>query len=541
MRKLIFILTPIILILIACEKIGQNQRIIAKVDQTEIPLSEFRQRLDNLRALTPLDNYEIHQAVLQNLINEKILITEAYERGFNQTNEYRTIKKDHEINLQLKILHDKIANQRIKVLERDIRQAFVRQNEQARARILYASTPEKAALYYRQLRNGASFDELALDAFQDPRLAQTGGDLGYFSWEDMQLPFSEAAWQLKTGEISKPVLTRNGWYIIRVEDRFRPPMSETEYHQQYKKLKWVVTHRKKVKAIRDYTDKLTGDLQISFNEPVIESLMAETAPSNGDGFEDYGLSESQIIATVGGRKWTLGEFYNRAQWTSTRQRRSVKNVAGLKRFIEGLAVRETLLKEAARENIPESQEFKNQLKQKLDLYLIEKMNHEIMDSVQITEPEARACFQENQKQFVFPAQVNVREILVATENEAKNLLVKIKNGASFPELAQKYSLRKWAAKRGGELGFAAKTQFGAHGDLIFKMKKGELGGPFKNENFYSIIQVIDTKSVQPKNFEESQDEIHAMLIQEKRQAVLLQTLEAMRNHHSIEVDLQKDE
>jgi peptidyl-prolyl cis-trans isomerase C len=50
--------------------------------------------------------------------------------------------------------------------------------------------------------------------------AQQGGDLGYFSKDQMVPEFAAAAFALKTGEITaEPVQTQFGWHVIRLEDR----------------------------------------------------------------------------------------------------------------------------------------------------------------------------------------------------------------------------------------------------------------------------------------------------------------------------------
>ncbi|BET00473.1 peptidyl-prolyl cis-trans isomerase NIMA-interacting 1 [Nesidiocoris tenuis] len=68
--------------------------------------------------------------------------------------------------------------------------------------------------YREQITSGkASFAELA-QKFSDCSSAERGGDLGPFSRGAMQRPFEEAAFNLKVGELSDPVITDSGVHII---------------------------------------------------------------------------------------------------------------------------------------------------------------------------------------------------------------------------------------------------------------------------------------------------------------------------------------
>lgn len=67
-------------------------------------------------------------------------------------------------------------------------------------------------------RSGEDFAELAKNYSQGPS-AQNGGDLGFFSREQMVAPFAQAAFALEPGEISDVVETRFGYHIIKLEER----------------------------------------------------------------------------------------------------------------------------------------------------------------------------------------------------------------------------------------------------------------------------------------------------------------------------------
>jgi len=65
---------------------------------------------------------------------------------------------------------------------------------------------------------GADFAKLAKEKSKDPGAAE-GGDLGYFSKEQMVPEFSDTAFRLEKGQISDPVKTQFGWHVIKVEDK----------------------------------------------------------------------------------------------------------------------------------------------------------------------------------------------------------------------------------------------------------------------------------------------------------------------------------
>ena len=60
--------------------------------------------------------------------------------------------------------------------------------------------------------------ELARLKSKDPGAAE-GGDLGYFTKEQMVPEFAEAAFKLEKGQTSDPVKTQFGWHIIELEDK----------------------------------------------------------------------------------------------------------------------------------------------------------------------------------------------------------------------------------------------------------------------------------------------------------------------------------
>lgn len=78
----------------------------------------------------------------------------------------------------------------------------------------------KAKALLAQLREGASFEDLAKANSLDEGSAAKGGDLGFFGVGKMVKPFDDALNKLnKPGELSEPVESQFGYHIIRLEER----------------------------------------------------------------------------------------------------------------------------------------------------------------------------------------------------------------------------------------------------------------------------------------------------------------------------------
>ena len=94
--------------------------------------------------------------------------------------------------------------------------------QEVHARHILVDTEAEAKAIEAELKKGADFAEEAKKKSKDPGAAN-GGDLGWFTKEQMVPEFSDAAFKLDKGQISDPIHTQFGWHIIKVEDKRTKP------------------------------------------------------------------------------------------------------------------------------------------------------------------------------------------------------------------------------------------------------------------------------------------------------------------------------
>ncbi len=125
--------------------------------------------------------------------------------------------------------------------------------EEVHARHILVDDEAKAKEIAAKAKAGADFAKLAEENSKDNT---DGGDLGYFSKEQMVPEFAEAAFKLDKGQISDPVKTQFGWHIIKIEDKRTKPVPS------FDQVEAQVDQYLQRKAQADLVTKLRADAKI---------------------------------------------------------------------------------------------------------------------------------------------------------------------------------------------------------------------------------------------------------------------------------------
>jgi peptidyl-prolyl cis-trans isomerase C len=89
-----------------------------------------------------------------------------------------------------------------------------------------AEAQERARAALERIKKGEDFAAVATELTEDPSGKENGGDLDYFTKDQMVPEFANVAFQMYPGQMSNPVRTPFGWHIIKLEDRRNRPVPE---------------------------------------------------------------------------------------------------------------------------------------------------------------------------------------------------------------------------------------------------------------------------------------------------------------------------
>ncbi len=186
---------------------------------------------------------------------------------------------------------------------------------------------------------------------------------------------------------------------------------------------------------------------------------------------------------------------------------------------EELVNREILMQEAIREGIPAQADVKAQVAVAQQTVVLRALIEKYLKKNQPTDAEVKAKYDELVKQ-IGGKEYHLHHILVDNEQQAKDLIAKIKAGASFEDLAKQFSKDPGSGKNGGDLDWsdpkAYVPEFAAAAE---KLQKGQMTDtPVHTQFGWHIIRVDDVRQTPPPPFEQVKAQIAQQMQQEKLQA-----------------------
>jgi peptidyl-prolyl cis-trans isomerase C len=228
--------------------------VLAKVNGAEIRQSDLALAEEELGpSLAQMDPATKKENVLAFLIDMKIVAKAAEDKKVENNEDFKkrlAFTRNRLLMDSLLATEGKAAttDEAMKKVYEDASKQITGEQE-VHARHILVETEDEAKAVADELKKGADFAELAKKKSKDPG-ASDGGDLGFFTKDQMVPEFSTVAFALEPGKISDPVKSQFGWHIIKVEEKRN--RKAPEFEQVKAQIETYVTR----KAQADYVAKL---------------------------------------------------------------------------------------------------------------------------------------------------------------------------------------------------------------------------------------------------------------------------------------------
>ena len=186
---------------------------------------------------------------------------------------------------------------------------------------------------------------------------------------------------------------------------------------------------------------------------------------------------------------------------------------------EELVNREILMQEALRRGLPNRPDIKAQIAVAQQTVVLRALIEDFVKNNQPTDAEITARYNALIKD-AGGKEYHLHHILVDNEQQAKDLIAKIKGGASFEDLAKQFSKDPGSGKNGGDLDWSdPKAYVPEFADAATHLQKGQMTDtPVHTQFGWHIIRVDDVRNVTPPPLEQVRPQIVQQIQQEKLQA-----------------------
>jgi peptidyl-prolyl cis-trans isomerase C len=528
-------------------------KVVARVGARSITVEDLEKEWQNASRIIIKGVPELQRKkeLVDKLTGDLVVVVEAYKEGIDNAVEADTNFAKQKGRLLLNVLYQKEIAAKAKVTESEMKKEYKMMQQEVHASHILLETKEEADETYKTLKDGADFAELATEKSIDPTAKDNGGDLGFFSWGKMVPEFQEVAFKMKEGETSRPVETKFGWHVIKLIER--KEVEQPPYEEAKKLMESQLGRAKKERRVKEYYEKLKKKVGFKINEEALSIVMAkkEEVPPDTLGLRKTGdlidmnqlsIEEKEMtLFTYSGGAVTVAKFGQQFNEIPQPYRPKLSERDKLGELAFQTLVKDLLMEIASEENLEETEEFRKEWMAIKEKEMATRMrNQVILKGVGISDDEIKSYYDRHKDRFTVQPQVQVREILLQTEQEAGDILNQLKKGADFAELAKEKTIRDYSKNSGGDLGKFSRARYPELFDAAVDMKKGSLGGPVKIMDrqlgeTYAVVKLEDKTEAKTQPLEEVKDRVTQMARKEKDSNIYKNWIENAKTRHKIEI------
>ncbi|MFH1196202.1 MAG: peptidylprolyl isomerase [bacterium] len=333
-----FVLTPnfvkklfyIILFPIAAYSQPLKDTLVAGFGQYNISFKEYRLAyLNILKQPNIFDSRELRENILDELIYGRLLAEEGRKANIDTSELIQYKMKAFREKCLREEHYRAVIKPKIAVSEQEVEEVYLFTQEERRISHLFAPDKKSIDSLYNLLLSGRSFEELAGKTFKDTALANSGGDLGWVNWDQLEYDFGMTAFRQPMNSYSAPVKTSFGYHILSVTDyKKKPLITRTEYEMARQRTKYLLEYKIGEKLSFEYIDSMLKKAAIVIYPEVLEFIDKALTnkftrkPNQFNQMYDLQLKDDEVeyvesnlwdernrvMATINGENYTVGDF-----------------------------------------------------------------------------------------------------------------------------------------------------------------------------------------------------------------------------------------
>lgn len=251
------------------------------------------------------------------------------------------------------------------------------------------------------------------------------------------------------------------------------------------------------------------------------------------------FSEDIVVATVNNditiRKSELDDVI--AEYKEKTRKKEITKEAKIS-LVKNLIRRQLILQQESIRELRNDPELIERVKGYEDGLVIKRfLDHRIGSQLKVNEQEIKGYYDANRQKFSLPPKVEAYHILLRSQKEAEQVLVKLRGGREdFTQMAKDYSIDLPMALEGGKMGIIEKGKTLPELEkVLFTLKEGEVSDIVKTRFGYHILKVDQIMPPDFKPFEAVKKEIEVTILRQKEREAFEQLVTQMEQGAEIKI------
>ena len=249
--------------------------VVATVNGVPITVTMLETKIEKLPQYYQTFAVEHKNEIVNEMIAEELLYNEARKRELDRDPDIKELINDATKKILISMIVEEEVKKSAPVSEDDVKVYYDGNKEKyvvpemIRASHILTSTEEEAEKAKGELDRGAEFAAVAQEYSKD-LTKDRGGDLGYFSKDQMIPEFEKTAFSLNMGQTSGIIKTRFGYHIIKLTDR-KPAVYQSFDEVKDAIMTSIIRDRQR-ESFDEFTKKLREKAKVSVDDNLITSL-----------------------------------------------------------------------------------------------------------------------------------------------------------------------------------------------------------------------------------------------------------------------------
>lgn len=529
MRKICVISILIILICTDINSQSFTKNNVAKVGNIEISDEEFLKRYEFTPAFNRQNKSNTESKKIEflfTLVAEKLWALEAMNQKFDTTEVIRFITKSFEKMFVRDYLFKTEVKDKILITEQDISAGLVKKAFKLYVNFLFSEDYDEINSLYKLLTEGIPFDSILAESPEKDEQANPVEIV----FGQMEESLEDLLYNLKVNDYTKPVLTSDGWYMFKLVNRSEQILeSEISKDDEIKNVRKTIEARRLIDRQKEFYTEFFKDKKVDVDPVIFEDIAqsistAFTFKKNLQRISDNELINlevndvgkieinfgkeklNRIFIRFPDQPITTEEYLDMLLFDGFNSKESKINIirALLDERVKKDIEKELLYREGLKRGYDNLAEVRNEIELWRQNYLFQMLKDKFRDSVTVSDEEVFTYYERINQTQSYPMLVNIVEILTDSIENVEKIFDEINSGVDIKMIAKKYNKREWTKKKDGEYGLFPISQYGEIGKIASTMNVGDVYGPLKLPEGYSIFKLIDKKDeeiIPPQPFE----------------------------------------